>query len=147
MFNSKSLRRFKHLLVGLCLGFIVIGLSSTAAFSQAANPTPANTAASGLVSLCRQLNPATGTGMVAYSTPNTTNPIKAANGANDGPEANKAVFLTSSPPENSSDGNYVRVWFKSIDPNFKQGWIARKFSSGDSLKLGTTEWRNSNCAI
>jgi hypothetical protein len=141
MSNSTGFRRVKQLLMGLFLGLMVVSLSSTAAFSQAANP------ASGLSTLCRQINPATSGGLVAYSAPNATSPIKAASGANDGPEANKAVFLTSSPPETSGDGNYVRVWFKSIDPNYKQGWIAKKFSGGDSLKMGNTQWRNSNCAV
>jgi hypothetical protein len=141
MSNSKGFRRVKQLIMGLFLGLMVVGLSSTAAFSQAANP------ASGLSTMCRQVNPGTGSGLVAYSAPNTTNPIKAASGSNDGPEADKAVFLTSSPAETSADGNYIRVWFKSIDPNYKQGWIAKKYSGGDSLKLGNTQWRNSNCAL
>ncbi len=144
MSHGRSSKRFNQLLVGLLIGFVIVSLSATAVFSQAANPTPA---ATGLSSLCRQVNPSTGTGMVAYSAPNATNPIKAANGANDGPEANKAVFLTSSPAEVSGDGNYIRVWFKSIDPNFKQGWIARKVTNGDSLKLGNTQWRSGNCSI
>ncbi len=143
LFKQLSFRQlsFKNLLIGLFLGFIVLGLGPTAVFSQAANPTGA------LTNACRQVNPTTGSGLVAYSAPNNTSPLKALSGENDGPEAGKAVFLTGSPPENSADGQYIRVWFKSIDPNFKQGWIAKKFNSNvDSLKMGDTQWRSRNCS-
>jgi hypothetical protein len=136
-------KQFKKVFLGLFLsllsGAIIFGLSATTAFSQ--TPAPA----SALTNLCRQANPSSTPGLVAYTTPATTNPMTTADGRRDGPGANEAVYLTSSPPETSADGNYIRVWYKSIDPNYKVGWIAKRFSNGDALKLGSPSWRSSNC--
>jgi hypothetical protein len=144
MINSQSFKRakfkqFKKVFLGLFLSLLsvgmIVGLSANMAIGQA--PAPA----SALNSLCRQVNPSSTPGLVAYTTPGTTSPMTTTDGRKDGPGANEAAYLTSSPPETSADGNYIRVWFKSIDPNYKVGWIDKR----DALKQGSATWRSSNC--
>ncbi|MEL7524037.1 MAG: hypothetical protein AAGJ80_20850, partial [Cyanobacteria bacterium J06553_1] len=50
------------------------------------------------------VNPVTEPGLIAYFAPNTERRIDAADGSKDGPGAGEAVYLTSSPPEQSADG-------------------------------------------
>ncbi len=135
-----DLKRFKRLnrsLLGLLLGTAMVGLTTTSTMAQPNNSVNR---------LCRQINPAASTGLIAYDTPGAANPMSTATGQRDGPGANEAVYLTGSPPEVSADGSYIRVWFKSLDLNYKLGWIALRFNNQDSLKMGTNRWRAENCA-
>lgn len=138
MTNAKWFKRFTRLLVGLLLGFVFLCLVPTSAFSQRSGS---------LHEMCRQINTDATSGLVAYYAPGR-NPIETPNGETDGPDAGSAVYLTNYPPEISADGNYVRIWFKSLDPNYKQGWISRRFDGNrfDSLKRGSDRWRILNCA-
>lgn len=136
MVLSKGFKYLKGLLIGLCLGIIILGLTPTAAFAQTSS------SASKLKGLCRQVNPSSTPGLVAFFSPNTTSPIKASDGGKDGPGVDEAIYLTSTPPEKSADGKFIRVWFKSLDPNYKLGWIEAK---DDALKMGDNSWREKNC--
>lgn len=140
MLNRKEFRLFEKLLVGFLLGLLVLLLWPAAVSSQ--SPT----AASAINTLCRQVNPESAPGLIAYSSPSIENRIDAADGRKDGPGSNEAVYLTSSPPETSADGKYIRVWFDSLDPNYKLGWIPASTNDKGSLKMGDPAWRADNCA-
>lgn len=139
MLNKQGFKHFSRGLIGFCLVFVILGLGSTVALSQAAPP------ASQLNSLCRQVNPTSAPGLVAYFSPSTERRISTADGHPDGPGANEAVYLTGPQAEISADGSFIRVWFKSLEPNYKVGWIATKFNNQGSLKLGDNRWRAANC--
>ena len=129
----QSLRKW----FALCfLSFILlIGLTSQA-FSQTASP---------INQLCRQVNTKSAPGPIAFYAPGGS-PIQASGNRDDGPGSGEAVYLTNSPAELSVDRRYTRVWFKSLDPNYKLGWIATKMSDGDDmLKMGSNRWRANTC--
>lgn len=135
-----KIKHLKSLLLGCLMSFILLGLGSTAVFSQAASPV------SNFNTLCRQVNPVTEPGLIAYFAPNTERRIDATDGSKDGPGSGEAVYLTGNPPEQSADGKFIRVWFDSLDPNYKTGWIATQFNGQGTLKMGDTNWRAANCA-
>ncbi|MEM7066080.1 MAG: hypothetical protein AAF572_23305 [Cyanobacteria bacterium P01_B01_bin.77] len=109
---------------------------STTTFAQTAS----------LNQMCRQVNPKTNPGPIAYYAPGGT-PMRTFNGRDDGPAAGVPIYLTSSPPELSADGKYVRVWFDSRERNFRQGWLEMKLRDGDDmLKMGNSSWRTTQCA-
>ena len=128
----KSVRHLKRFLLVLSVALTLLVLAPTTAFSQTSN----------MAALCRQANPDSGAGLVAYFSPDDTNPIKANNDSLDGPAAGEAVYLTSSSADKSADGKFIRIWFKSIDPNYKLGWIS---ADGEPLKMGPSSWRAENC--
>lgn len=138
MAYSRGFNRLSRLLIGLLLGLILMGLSPIVAFSQASG---------NLGDLCRRVNPAATTGLIAYYAPGGTL-ITTSNGETDGPAAGDAVYLTNARPETSADGSYIRIWFDSLEPNFKQGWISQQFNNGRnaSLMMGDNRWRMENCA-
>lgn len=147
MNNRKRLKPRHKLLMGLFLGVMLLCLTPTMALPQVPSQRPVS---SHLTQVCRKVNRDATNGLIAYQAPGREE-MKTAEREIDGPEANAAVYLTSSPPEVSADGNYVRVWFKSLDPNYKQGWVARRFNNDftntrdDSLKMGSNQWRALNC--
>ena len=137
--RTSGLNRFSKLLLGIALGVVLLAAAPLAARSQVSS------ASSSLFNQCRQVNPTAQSGLVAYFAPGG-NAIEVSADQMDGPEGGSAVYLTSSPPEVSSDGKFIRVWFKSIQPNYKQGWIARTFGDNvGSLKMGSNRWRIENC--
>lgn len=139
MAYNKGFKRLRRLLGGLLFGLALIALTAAVTVAQSPN------SASKLNSLCRQVNPNSTPGFIAYYAPGI-NPIKAADDRKDGPGVNEAVYLTSASPEISADGKYIRVWFSSLDPNYKLGWINKRFGNDDALKMGDARWRGENCS-
>ncbi len=145
MIKNIQIRHFKRWLV-VCLVSctLLLGFNTTEAIAQTSS-------GSGLNQLCRQINPAAGgAGVVARYGPSDDARQISPSGSNsgDGAATGKAVYLTSSSPEFGRDKKYVRVWFDSIDANYKQGWIPTKLANGngDTLKMGPASWRAANCA-
>ncbi|MBE9069326.1 hypothetical protein IQ260_22030 [Leptolyngbya cf. ectocarpi LEGE 11479] len=136
MANKKGVKSLTRWLVPFVLSFIILtGLISTSAFAQTSQ----------FNQLCRQVNSKTQPGPIAYYAPGGL-PIRASAGSPDGPAASAPVYLTRSPAELSADGKFVRVWFDSLDPNFKLGWLAMKLRDGDDmLKMGSSRWRTMEC--
>ncbi len=140
MFDLKWFMYLKKWLTLFFLSLIIlVGLTSTEVFSQTFNASPLN-------ELCRQVNPASDPGPIAYYAPGGS-PMTTSDGRDDGPAASEAVYLTTYPPEQSADGRFTRVWFDSLEPNFKLGWVATKLRNGDDmLKAGSNIWRANNCS-
>ena len=132
MNTFQTVKYLKKLLLGISLALILLVILPTTAPVQAAPIT----------GQCRQANPNAGAGLVAFFSSDGTKPITAVDGNKDGPAAGADVYLTAPSAETSANGQFVRVWFKSIDPNFKIGWVALE---NDALKMGTSSWRAQNC--